>query len=209
MYKLFARAGWGSVIVEAQLAWYGLRYKIAEVGDLQRSEAARAALVSVNPLAQIPTLVLPNGEVMTESAAITLYLADVTRRNDLVPVAHAGERAAFLRWLVFIVANIYPTFTYADVPTRFVADADADKAFRERVDQYAQQLWRQMEMEASAPWFLGAHITALDIFVTAMTTWRPRRTWFAEHCPRLHTIALAGEAVPALAVVWRRNATTG
>jgi hypothetical protein len=33
----------------------------------------------------------------------------------------APERAKFLRWLVFIVANIYPTFTYADDPSRFVA----------------------------------------------------------------------------------------
>ncbi len=31
---------------------------------------------SLNPLGQVPTLVLPDGRVMTESAAIILHLAD-------------------------------------------------------------------------------------------------------------------------------------
>jgi GST-like protein len=34
---------------------------------------------------QLPTLVLPDGQIMTESAAITLYLAEATGRSDLVP----------------------------------------------------------------------------------------------------------------------------
>ena len=53
-------------------------------GDLLRSAEARRSLAPVNPLAQVPTLVLPNGQILTESAAITLYLADMTGRDDLV-----------------------------------------------------------------------------------------------------------------------------
>jgi GST-like protein len=34
MYKLYARPGWGSALVEAQLAWYGLPFAIDEVEDL-------------------------------------------------------------------------------------------------------------------------------------------------------------------------------
>jgi len=68
MYKLFARPGWGSVLVEAQLAWYDLPHQIEELDDLFVSAAARDTLRPVNPLAQVPTLVLPGGQVMTESA---------------------------------------------------------------------------------------------------------------------------------------------
>jgi GST-like protein len=114
MYKLFARPGWGSVLVEAQLAWYDLPHQIKELDDLFVSAAARDTLRPVNPLAQVPTLVLPGGQIMTESAAITLHLADATGRSDLVPLAGETVRPAFLRWLIFTVANIYPTFTYAD-----------------------------------------------------------------------------------------------
>jgi glutathione S-transferase len=110
MYQLFGRKGWGSVLVEAQLAWYGLPYQIEEVDDLFTSQAARERLAKVNPVAQLPTLVLPDGTVMTESAAITLYLADITE-SVLVPLKGHATRARFLRWLVFLVTNIYPTFT--------------------------------------------------------------------------------------------------
>jgi GST-like protein len=204
VYTLFGQPGWGSVLVESQLVWYGLPYVFEQVGDLFRSEEARQKLARVNPLVQTPTLVLPGGRVMTESAAITLHLADVTGRTDLVPGPAEAERADFLRWLVFMVANIYPTFTYADLPERFVPAAAASE-FRARVDAHAARLWRQMEDEAGAPWFLGARFTAVDIFIATMTRWRPRRPWFAEHAPRLHAIALGTDALPALEELWRRN----
>ena len=124
MYKLYARPGWGSVLAEAQLAWYGLDYDIEDVDDLFASTAAREHLAAVNPLAQIPTLILPDGEVMTEGAAITLHLADTAMSRDLVPAPGEVIRPKFLRWLIFLVANVYPTFTYADDPARFVS-ADA------------------------------------------------------------------------------------
>src|SRR3954465_2775167 len=110
-YKLFGRAGWGSALVEAQLAWSGLPFAFEPVGDLFKEPDARTKLETVNPLAQVPTLVMPDGTVMSESAAIHLLLADITGHASLVPRAGAPERAAFLRWLVFLVANIYPTFT--------------------------------------------------------------------------------------------------
>lgn len=204
-YLLYANAGWGSAIVEAQLVWYRLPLRLVEVGDLFESAEARERLLPLNPVAQVPTLVLPDGQVMTESAAITLRLADLSGRDDLVPGPQAPERAAFLRWLVFLVANVYPTFTYADLPTRFVKDEAAAQAFRGEVDAYAQRLWRALEAAAGTPWFLGSRLSAIDVFLAVMTRWRPRRAWFAENAPRLHAAAVAAEALPALAPVMARN----
>ena len=166
---------------------------------------ARGRLQPLNPLAQVPTLVLPDGTVMTESAAITLHLADRTGRNDWVPGPAAPERAAFLRWLVYLVANVYPTFTYADVPTRFVKDEAAAQAFRAELDAYVQCLWRPVEAAAGSPWFLGDRMSALDVYLAVMTRWRPRRDWFAQHAPRLHAAALRAEALPALGPMLARN----
>jgi GST-like protein len=210
MYQLFGRAGWGSMLVEAQLAWYGLPFRIEEVDDLFASAPARERLAKVNPVAQIPTLVLPDGGVMTESAAITLYLAEIGAGSSLGGRSLAPEpgdpaRPRFLRWLIFLVANIYPTFTYADDPARFVALDAAQAAFRDNVDRYGERLWRIVEQEAGSPWFLGERFSALDIYIAAMTHWRPRRAWFAANAPRLHAIALGADADPRLAEVWRRN----
>jgi len=205
MYTLFARPGWGSAIVELQLAWYGLPYEVEDVDDPFTSEAARARLAPMNALTQLPTLVLPDGTVMTESAAITLHLADLGVGRSLVPPVGDAARPGFLRWLVFVVANVYPTFTYADDPARFVDDAVARAGFRAKVDAYAERLWGTVEDAAGAPWFVGERFTALDLYVGVMTRWRPRRAWFAANCPRLTAIALAAEAVPGLGPVWQRN----
>jgi GST-like protein len=204
-YKLYGRAGWGSTIVEAQLVWYGLPFAFEPVGDLFKEPDARTRLEKVNPLAQVPTLVMPDGGVMSESAAITLLLADLTGKDTLVPAAAAPERATFLRWLVFIVANIYPTFTYADDPARFVSVNAARDPFRAATDAYAQKLWRQVDGAAGAPWFLGERFSALDIYLDVMTRWRPKRGWFESETPRLFAIARRADQKPELTGVWARN----
>ena len=205
-FVLHGNPGWGSAIVEAQLAFHGLPFRVEEAGDLFESEEARSKLRPLNPLAQVPVLVLPDGRVMTESAAITLHLADLTGSDALVPGPQAPERAEFLRWLVFLVANVYPTFTYADDPSRFVkADEATCKAFRAEVDGYAQRLWGVVEAACGTPWFLGDRMSALDLYLAVMTKWRPRRAWFAEHAPRLLAAGDAAAAHPAVAPVMARH----
>ena len=205
MLTLYARDGWGSVLIEAQLDWYGLEYQREEVGDLLGSVEARAALARINPVAQIPTLLLPGGEVLTESAAITLYLAELTHRTDFVPAPAEPTRAAFLRWLVFLVTNVYPTFTYGDDPSRFVAVEAARAPFRAAVDDYARRLWRIVETAAGEPWFLGSRFSAIDVYIAVMTRWRPGREWFKSNTGRLHAIAHALDSEARLTGAWHRN----
>lgn len=213
MYRLYARRGWGSALVEAQLAALGLEFGLIELGDLFRDAEARARLAPHNPITQVPTLLLPDGQVMTESAAITLHLADATGSALFVPTAGEAVRPRFLRWLVFLVANVYPTFTYGDDPARFVAVEAARERFAADLGAYTQRLWRAVEAEAGAPWFLGARFSALDLYIAVMTHWflGPRepgqhpRDWFAAHCPKLHAIALAADARAEIAAVLARN----
>ncbi len=208
-FRLFGEPGWGSVIVEAQLEWYGLDFEFERVGNLFESAEAREKLEAINPLAQVPTLEMPDGTVMTESAAITLLLADMTGDDSLVPAPGDAARAAFLRWLVFLVANVYPTYTYGDDPARFVPVDTAQKPFEDTVLAYARKLYEQLEDVAGAPWFLGERFSAIDIYVCAMTRWQPKRPWFAEHAPKLHAIAEATQDIEKLRPVWARNGPTG
>jgi len=204
-YCLFGRPGWGSVIVEVQLAALGLQFDFEEVPDLFTSEEGRRKLAQVNPIAQVPTLRLPDGSVLTESAAITLYLADATGRDDFVPPpGHAG-RPQFLRWLVFLVTNVYPTFTYADDPRRFVHEEAAAKAFEGVVDEYRCRLWRMVEPAAGAPWFLGDRFSGLDIYVATMAHWKPGRKWFEQNTPKLTAIARRAGDDLRFRAVWQRN----
>jgi len=209
MFTLYQMPGWGSAIVEMQLAHYGIAFHMVETGDLFDSAEARAALERLNPRGQIPTLVTPTGTVMTESAAITLHLADIAGIDSLVPGPMAGERAAFLRWLIFIVANIYPCHTFADVPGRFVPDAEAAAGFRANVDAYHRRLWLELAGAARGPWFLGARFSAIDLYLAAMTNWRPGRAWFAAEAPLLAEIGQAAAARPEILAAYRRNFVPG
>jgi GST-like protein len=207
MLTLYENPGWGSAIVEAQLAFYGLPHDLVAVGDTYDDPAARERLKSINPLAQGPTLVLDDGQVITESAAMTLLLADLAASTALVPGPGEAERAAFLRWLVYLVAAIYPCFAFGDVPTRFVSEAEAD-AYKARVNATMMDLWRVMEAEAArrgGPWFLGARMTAVDVYIMVMVHWRPGLRWFGAETPQLAAIAARAAALPAFAQVVQRN----
>lgn len=207
---LYGTPGWGSAIVEAQLVWYGLPYEFRTVGDVFEDAAAREALARINPLAQMPTLLLEDGAVMTESAAITLLLADRTGSDDLVPKGDAPERAAFLRWLVYIVANIYPTYTYVDDPSRFVDMESARDGYAEKVRAHAKRLYSVLnDAAASEETFLPGRFSAIDIYIAVMTHWRPRGAWFSANTPKLWSIAAHTQRLQKFGDVWTRNFPQG
>src|SRR3954471_21721690 len=115
MYTLYAQPGTGSTLSEIMLTLAGVPFAIRSV-DVFDNPADREMLQRLNPLTQVPVLVLPDGTVMTESGAITLHLADVAPDSGLAPPPDHPDRPAFLRRLVFIVAALYPTWAYGDDP---------------------------------------------------------------------------------------------
>ena len=194
--------GCGSAIVEAALVLAGIPYEREEV-NYETKEGHDKLADAGNPLAQVPTVIMPDGTVMTESAALVLYIDGLVPELGLVPSLKDPLRREFLRWLMFLVAAVYPTFTYGDEPSKW-SESGAHE-LRESTDDHRKSLWRLVEGAVRGPWFLGDRPSALDIYVSVMTRWRPRREWFAEACPRLHKIALAVDEDARLADVWATN----
>jgi hypothetical protein len=95
-YIVYGSPGSGSVPVEAALSLIGTSYEV--IGEsVLRDVARNPAVFTVNPLGQVPVLVLPGGGVMTESAAILIWLADCHPDAGLAPLATDERRPAFLR----------------------------------------------------------------------------------------------------------------
>lgn len=203
-YELLAAKGCGSAIVEAAFALTGAEVTVTEASPYEEGPG-KERLRSLNPLLQVPTLVLPDGRVMTESAAMILHLAERFPAAGLAPPPDAAERPEFLRWVMFLVGAVYPTFTFGDVPARYVTGKAAEDELRRTSDAAREAMYRQMEGAAGAPWFLGARFSAIDLYLAAMVSWRPRRAWFAAECPKLDAIATRARALPALAAIWARN----
>src|SRR5262245_25448570 len=116
MYTLYGKKGSGSASTEAALEIIGAPYRIVETASWAINEAFKE-LLKLNPLGQIPTLVLPDGSVLSESAAILLHLGSVHPESGLLPPllpSHSSARAQAIRGLVFIAANCYAAISVID-----------------------------------------------------------------------------------------------
>jgi glutathione S-transferase len=72
--------------------------------DLAKGEHRSPAFLALNPAGKVPVLV--DGDlVVTESAAIALYLAEKRPEAGLIPTDLA-TRAAMYRWIFFLVTEI-------------------------------------------------------------------------------------------------------
>ena len=196
--------GCGNVIVESAFAVAGIPIDYEEV-DYSDDSPTRARLLQVNPLGQVPALVLPDGTVMTESLAMLHYIDDAAPKAGLIPAKGDALRPAFYRWAAFLIAAVYPTYTYGDDPKKWVADETGSKLLRESTDRHRQALWKQIEAEAKGPWFLGDRFSALDLYIAAMTRWRPGVLWFARNAPKVVEIAKRATALPTVAPVMAKN----
>ena len=63
------------------------------------------AYLKLNPMGRVPTV--SDGEnVIFESGAVCLYLADKYQNIKLAPGLNSSERAEYLQWMVFSVASL-------------------------------------------------------------------------------------------------------
>jgi len=135
------------------------------------------------------------------------YAQDASENARLIPAPSEAERADFYRWAVFLVAAIYPTFTYGDDPKKWVDDEAGAELLKQSTNQHREALWLQMENAAQSPWFLGDRLSAIDLYLTVMTHWRPRSAWFDAHAPKIAAIARRGHALPELQSILERHFT--
>ena len=87
--ELYGAEGSGSMAVEAALTLLQLPYTLIE-GATWAHESARERIAPVNAMRQVPTLILPDGEMMTESAAILIYPIVGYIRAAEIPNASRG-----------------------------------------------------------------------------------------------------------------------
>lgn len=75
--------------------------------DILAGEQKKAELTALNPMGKLPTL-LDGDAVVTEAAAIGIYLADKYALGRLAPPLDAPQRATYLRWSLFSPSVVEP-----------------------------------------------------------------------------------------------------
>ena len=182
-YRLYARRNAGSLAPQILLEEIGAPYELIWIG---KTPADLETLRRVNPAGKIPSLVLPDGTAVAESAAILIYLTLAHPDAGLAPPAGSSAHARFLQWMVFQSANLYDAvlrYYYAErYSTSGAPAAPAIKA--QALADYGTHLER-IHGELS-PYVLGDRLSAADPYLHMLASWYPEdaRTLLAR-LPRL------------------------
>jgi len=208
MYTLYGKKGSGSASTQAALEVIGAPYRIVETASWDTNDAF-VELLKVNPLGQIPTLVLDDGTVMSESAAILIHLGGAHPESGLLP-RDASLRAQAVRGLVFIAANCYAAISVIDFPERWCADADADDAVKDRIRAGTRaRLHKHWEMLADLfpanPYLGGRELGALDILAAVVSKWSGSRKHLEKARPAFYATLMRIEAHPKVAPVFAQH----
>jgi GST-like protein len=208
VYTLYGKQGSGSAATQIALERIGAPYRIVETASWAPN-AAFEDLLKVNPLGQVPTLVLPDGSALSESAAILILLGERYPDSGLLPSAPAA-RAQTVRGLVFIAANCYAAISIIDFPERWCANADDDDAVKERIRAGARaRLHRHWEMFAdlfpARPYLGGQRLGALDILAAVVSRWSGTRAHLELQRPEFHAVLMRIEAEPQVAAAFTQH----
>lgn len=199
---LHGAKGTGAVAVEAALTLLNLPYQLNDAPPLGETETSRR-FAAINPMRQVPALLLPSGELLTESAAILIWLADAHPAHRLSPTVGSRERPAFLKWMSFVSAAIYSLFWILDEPSRVVDDERQKGVVKERLTGRIAHCWTVMETQLSPGlYLLGDDLSVLDLYVSVISRWEPSRSTFYARAPRMAEVVRRVDADPRLADLW-------
>lgn len=196
MYKLYGRPGTGSLAVQVALEEIGAPYQRIWVGT-DASDVARFR--EMNPTGRVPALLLPDGTVMFESAAMLIHLALTHPQSVLAPQPGTGRQAMFLQWMVFLSANVYEAalrMFYSDrYSTRVEADAEGIR--KQGTEDFCAHL--TLISRGLGPYVLGADYSIADAYLHMLASWYPgEKNELYARAPKLEAHAALVSARPAV-----------
>jgi len=203
MYTLYGTSGTGSCIIEIALNRCGVPWLPIDACSWEDTPGS-ATLAQINPLKQIPTLQLPDGQVLTESAAILIHLGLEFPTSDLLP----ADPAQVIRGLVYIAANCYSAIGIIDYPERWLDGTDqgsqaqlvvaAYRRLHQAWEVFADQFALQLCASTGVP-------NALGIMAAAVSRWAGGREALQQSRPEFARLLVQIDADPLVASVFGRH----
>jgi len=207
-YTLYTGRRSGAASVEVLMNVLGLDVDLREAAPwTDPAGPYLEELKRINPLAQLPTLVTPGGEILTESVAILWTLLE-RHPSDWVPPPSSRDRAACLRWMQFAGATIYTAVGIADYPERWTTAADerSRDAVRDGAVARMRLGWDIVAGAASAgPWFLAGGPCVCDVYFANLSKWWKMRDYLRERHPAFCDMMERVDALPQVAPIWKRH----
>jgi len=136
-----------------------------KVLDLAKREQKAPAYLAINPMGKVPAIV-HRGVVVTESAAICVYLADAFPKAGLAPALDDPRRGTYLRWLFFGAGCVEPA-----VVDKMFARPPVERAGAVGYGTYEDTLAALATALVPGPFILGERFSAADIYVGSQIFW--------------------------------------
>jgi glutathione S-transferase len=203
-YTIYGDKGSGAFAAEAALAETGCDYSFETVSlgkNEQRSDAFRA----INPSGKVPALKLPSGEIVTESSALLLTVADRHPDAKLLPPQGGAARAEAYRWIAFMASEIYPMVEIVDYPERFTPDGADKESVRSIARDRIRDRFLIVEKAIAGPWLLPTGFSAADIYVAMFSRWSLGKEWRDANLPKVNALAKEVSARPRIAPIWQKH----
>jgi glutathione S-transferase len=140
----------------------GCDYELVYV-DLQAGAHKHAGFRAINPMGKLPTLV-DGDAIVTESAAIGLYLADRYAPGRLAPTLDAPARATYLRWAFYAPSVIEPGCMAKSNKWEFGPGQAGWGTYEEMLDTISAAV-------GDGPWLLGEQFTMVDVIFSGTLGW--------------------------------------
>jgi GST-like protein len=206
MYTLFGSDRSGSAAIEMALGLCGADFRLVAASSWDEG-AGQDELKDLNPLLQVPTLVVPGNAVLTESAAILTYLALEFPRSGLLS-GDSRERAQQLRALAYLTTNCYATIGVIDYPERWLPAADQEHLDR-LVAGATRKLHSQWEVFSDvfynpAAWRPEAP-GAVEMLASVVSQWSGAREHLRVCRPEWYTSLEDVDRHPRIALVLERH----
>jgi len=150
-------------IVRWMLEECGAEYDVVPVhfGKEMKSEK----YLSVNPMGKSPALEV-DGKVITETAAILIFLADMYPEKNLIPPVNSLERGEFYRWMFFLVQ-----LEYAFIDKFFDVPSSEERRRSVGYGDYDTALNTLTEFLKNKKYVIGNNFTVLDLYFAATLRW--------------------------------------
>ena len=199
-YTLYNRPGSGGFVVEAALALAEAPFELVEL-DSKAGTPLPESFRATNPWGQLPTLILPDGSVMTETSAILIHFALAFPEKGLAPAPGTPAHAAFLRWTVFANINLYEAVLRRGYPFRFTDDPEGEDAVRTAAIRRMGEALALIDAHVAGPFLLGGEMTVADVYLAMFLVWYRGDA----ELPRLARIRDAVRRHPVVGPIWRRH----
>jgi GST-like protein len=207
-YTLYTGKRSGAASVEVLMGALGLDVELREAAPWTDPVGPYyEELKTVNPLAQLPTLITPGGEVLTESVAVLWTLLE-RHPSDWVPATSTRERAACLRWMQFAASTIYTAVGIADYPERWTTATDDASRAAVRDGAVARMAlgWDIVAgAHSGGRYFLGEQPYVCDIYFANLSRWWKMRERLRSRHPAFCDALERVDSLPEVAPVWQRH----